>query len=195
MPFTEHSLAVQIDYRNCSLTVQCLSMTWSTFNLFFSPSPYTCGPSSLGSLSVWLTESTSALNSEMLGNPTEASTIQGTKINWCAFSFLFLVCGHIPNEGPASQARIATSLAATSINRLQERCRIASIKGDITQLCLAQLKHKCSIVSGFAFHCVRLFAQAKGRRKEGRKDGGRPQRCEEEHAGSALQLLLFIQDG
>ena len=34
--FTEHSLAIQTDYRNCSLTVQCLSMTWSTFNLFFS---------------------------------------------------------------------------------------------------------------------------------------------------------------
>ena len=36
--FTEHSLAIQTDYRNCSLTVQCLSMTWSTFN-FFSLSP------------------------------------------------------------------------------------------------------------------------------------------------------------
>ena len=124
----------------------------------------------------------------MLGNPTEASTIQGTKINWCAFSFLFLVCGHIPNEGPASQARIATSLAATSINRLQERCRIASIKGDITQLCLAQLKHKCSIVSGFAFHCVRLFAQAKGRRKEGRKEG----RMEVDHNGVKKSMLALL---
>ena len=53
--FTEHSLAIQTDYRNCSLTVQCLSMTWSTFNFFSLPHIR----ASQVPLVVWLTESVS----------------------------------------------------------------------------------------------------------------------------------------
>jgi len=65
-----------------------------------------------------------------------------------------------------------------------------------TQLCLAacssaQGSKSTSLASGFVFHCFhQLLAQA-----QGKEDAERPQRREEEHAGYALQLLFFIQDG